>query len=360
MRASDRQRLFRSEINDDTLRIMRRCALITGATGQDGSYLVEFLLARNYQVHAQSRRADTASMPQRRDLHWHTADICDSGALYTLIAEVRPDEIYNLASISRPSVSWQIPHETAEVNALIPQQICELVLKLRPQCRIFQATSSEIFGNSTTNPQDEETPCRPQSPYGIAKLHAHLTIGSYRTKYRLHASSGIMFNHESPRRPMSYVSQKIACAAAAVSIGLRDTSERDERGQPLLQDGKVTLGNLDIRRDFGFAGDYVAAMHAMLQSDTADDYVIGTGQSNSIRAFCETAFRHVGSNWADHVTFDRSLFRTIDSFHTVANSSKIAARLGWHAKTSFVDLVAMMVDHQVKRLAAIGLKSTGP
>jgi GDPmannose 4,6-dehydratase len=339
---------------------MRRCALITGATGQDGSYLVEFLLARDYQVHAQSRRADTASLPQHRDLHWHTADIGDSGALHALIVEVQPDEIYNLASISRPSISWQIPHETAGVNALIPQQICELVLKLRPQCRIFQATSSEIFGNSAINPQDEETPCRPQSPYGIAKLYAHLTIGSYRAKYQLHASSGIMFNHESPRRPLSYASQKIACAAAAVSIGLRDTSEKDERGQPLLQDGKVTLGNLDIRRDFGFAGDYVAAMHALLQSDTADDYVIGTGQSNSIRAFCEIAFRHVGCNWADHVTFDRSLFRTMDSYYTVADSSKIAARLGWRAKTSFVELVTMMVDHQVKRLAAIEPIPSGP
>jgi GDPmannose 4,6-dehydratase len=335
---------------------MRRCALITGATGQDGSYLVEFLLARDYQVHAQSRRADTGSLPQYRNLHWHAADIRDSGALHALIVEVQPDEIYNFVSISRPSVSWQHPHETAEVNALVPQQICELVLKLRPQCRIFQATSSEIFGNSAISPQNEETPCHPQSPYGVAKLYAHLIIGAYRAKYRLHASSGIMFNHESPRRPLSYVSQKIACAAAAVSIGLRDTPEKDERGQPLLQDGKVTLGNLDIRRDFGFAGDFAAAMHAVLQSDTADDYVIGTGQSNSVRAFCEIAFRHVGRNWADHVVFDRSLFRTIDSHHTVADCSKIA-RLGWRAKTSFVDLVTMMVDHQVNRLAAIGPKA---
>ena len=332
---------------------MPRCALVTGATGQDGSYLVEFLLARDYQVHAQSRRADITSLPQHRDLRWHTADIGDSGALYALIAEVKPDEIYNLASISRPSVSWQIPHETAEINALVPQEICELVLKLRPQCRIFQATSSEIFGNSAISPQNEETPCRPQSPYGIAKLYAHLTIGSYRAKYRLHACSGIMFNHESPRRPLSYVSQKIAYAAAAVSIGLRDTpEENDERGQPILKDGKVTLGNLDVRRDFGFAGDYVAAMHAILQSDTADDYVIGTGQSNSIRGFCEIAFRHVGRNWADHVTFDRSLLRAIDSYHTAADSSKITATLGWRAKMSFVELVTTMVDYQVKRLAA--------
>ena len=329
---------------------MSRRALVTGASGQDGSYLVEFLLARDYQVHAQSRRADTASLPQYRNLHWHTADICDFGTLHALIADVQPDEIYNLASISRPSASWQNPHETAKVNALVPQQICETVLKFRPQCHIFQATSSEIFGNSAISPQDEQTACRPHSPYGIAKLYAHLTIGAYRTRYRLHASSGIMFNHESPRRPLSYVSQKIAYAAAAVAIGLRETSEKDERGQPLLRDSKVTLGNLDISRDFGFAGDFVVAMHALLQRNTADDYVIGTGQSNSIRMFCEIAFGHIGRNWTDHVVFDSSLFRTIDSYHTVATCSKIAAQIGWYAKTSFADLVTMMVDHQVERL----------
>ena len=335
---------------------MSRCVLVTGASGQDGSYLVEFLLARNYEVHAQSRRADATLSSLHRNLHRHAVDICDFDALNTLIAEVQPDEIYNLASISRPSLSWENPYQTAKVNALIPQQICETVLRIRPQCRIFQATSSEIFGRSTTSPQNEQTPFRPQSPYGVAKLYAHLIVGAYRKNYRLHACSGIMFNHESPRRPLSYVSQKIACAAAAVSIGLRETSDRDERGQSLLKNGKVTLGNIDIRRDFGFAGDYVAAMHEMLQADTADDYVIGTGQSNSIRSFCDIAFRHVGCDWTDHVVFDRSLFRAVDC-DTVADSSKIAAKIGWRAKTSFFDLVTMMVDHQVKRLAGAKSKS---
>jgi GDPmannose 4,6-dehydratase len=328
-----------------------RRALVTGASGQDGAYLVEFLLARDYEVHAQSRRAGTTLPSLHRNSHRHAVDICDFDALHTLIAEVQPDEIYNLASISRPTFSWENPHETAKVNALIPQQICETVLRIRPQCRICQATSSEIFGSSPISPQNEQTPFRPQSPYGVAKLYAHLIIGAYRKNYRLHASSGIMFNHESPRRPLSYVSQKIACAAAAVSIGLRETSDKDERGQPILKDGKLTLGNIDIRRDFGFAGDFVAVMHEMLQGDTADDYVIGTGQSNSIRSFCEIAFRHIGRDWTDHVLFDRSLFRAVDS-NTVADSSKIAAKIGWRAKTSFVDLVTMMVDQQVKRLAA--------
>ena len=238
------------------------------------------------------------------------------------------------------------------MNALIPQTICDAVLKLRPQCRIFQATSSEIFGNTPVSPQNEETPCKPQSPYGIAKLCAHQFIGSYRANYRLHASSGIMFNHESPRRPLSYVSQKIAHAAAAVSLGLDETAEKDERGQPLLQGGRLKLGNLDVSRDFGFAGDYVEAMHAMVQSETADDYVIGSGRTHSIRAFCEIAFRHVGHNWNDHVVVDQSLFRAVDSRHTIADTAKIATRLGWRPKTSFDELVAMMVDHQVARLSA--------
>jgi len=330
---------------------MRRRALVTGATGQDGSYLVEFLLARDYQVHAQSRRPDTASLTQHRNLRWHVADIRDPDVLRNLLADIRPDELYNLASTARPSVSWQFPQTTAEIDALLPQLICELVLKLCPECRIFQATSSEIFGNSEVSPQDEETSFRPQSPYGIAKAYAHLTVGAYRKRYRLHASSGVMFNHESPRRPLSYVSQKIAFAAAAVSLGLRDTAELDERGQPLLSNGVVTLGNLDIRRDFGYAGDFVEAMYAMLQSEQADDYVIGTGKSHSIRAICEAAFQHVGRNWADHVAFDDSLVRSVDN-NTTANTAKIAARLGWHAKTSFNALVSMMVDHQIAQLKA--------
>jgi GDPmannose 4,6-dehydratase len=280
-------------------------------------------------------------------LHWHVADISDPAVLHDLIAGVQPDEIYNLASVSRPLDSWKIPYETGRVNALVPQQICESVQTLRLGCRVFQATSSEIFGDSAITPQDETTPCRPQTPYGVAKLYAHQIVGAYRKRYGLHASSGIMFNHESPRRPLSYVSQKIAHAAAAVSIGLRDTAEMDERGQPILQDGVLQLGNLEVRRDFGFAGDYVEIMHRMLQSDNGDDYVIGTGVTHSIGEFCEIAFRHVGRDWKDHVRVDRNLFRAVDSHHTVADSSKVAARLGWRFKTSFAELVSMMVDHRI-------------
>ena len=336
---------------------MRRRALVTGASGQDGFYLIKLLLARDYGVHAQSRRA-AAALPAS-PLHWHVADIRAPDVLHALIAKIRPDEIYNLASVSRTSESWNIPEETALVNAEIPRWICESVLELCPHSRIFQATSSEIFGNSPVSPQTENTPCNPLSPYGVAKYRAHQTIADYRKQHGLHASSGIMFNHESPRRPLAFVSQKIACAAAAISVGLVETPEKDERGCPLLQDRKVTLGNLDVRRDFGFAGDYVEAMHAMLQADTADDYVIGTGQSHAIWQFCEAAFNIVGRDWTAHVALDRNLMRQVDSVHTIADSSKIAAKLGWRAKTSFAQLVRMMVNHQIERLTGTS-KSSGP
>jgi GDPmannose 4,6-dehydratase len=326
------------------------CALVTGASGQDGSYLVEFLLARGYRVHAQSRGARPPDW-HSQDLHWHQADISEPAAVKELIAAAEADEIYNLASFSRPSESWKAPYEAVKANALIPLLICETARKFRPDCRIFQATSSEIFGDSKVTAQDETTPCQPLTPYGIAKLAGHQTIGIYRKSFGLHASSGIMFNHESPRRPLSYVSQKIAHAAAAVSLGLRETAERDERGQPILCDGVVRLGNLDVRRDFGFAGDYVEIMHRLLQSDTADDYVIGTGISHSIRELCELAFRHIGRDWQDHVKIDPELFRAVDSHYTAANPAKVAARFGWRAKTSAAELVAMMVDRRRDVLA---------
>jgi len=328
---------------------MSRRALVTGGAGQDGWYLIEFLLARDYEVHAHARRPQSADQ-HRGPVRWHIGDIAEPAALEDLLATVLPDEIYNLASVSRPVLSWQIPYETAIVNALVPQRICECVLKLRPSCRIFQATSSEIFGDTAVTPQNETTPCCPQTPYGIAKLYAHQAIVAYRRQYGIHASSGIMFNHESPRRLLSYVSQKIAHAAAALSVGLSETREHDERGHPILSGSQLRLGNLDVRRDFGFAGDYVEVMHLMLQSDAADDYVIGTGESHAIRELCDIAFRHVGRDWRDHVVVDRELFRTVDSHYTVADSAKALMRLAWRPKTSFTDLVTEMVEQRIRHL----------
>jgi len=327
-------------------RCTSRRALVTGGAGQDGGYLIPHLLARGYEVHAQSRRPQDPAQ-HAGAVRWHVGDLKDAEFLRGLIATVRPAETYNLASVSSPTQSWKIPRETLLLNALVPQHLCELMVELCPHGRIFQASSSEIFGDCKASPQNEDTPCAPQTPYATAKLHAHHTIAAYRKHHGLHASSGIMFNHESPRRPLSYVSQKIAHAAAAVSLGLRETAEADERGQPILKDGTVRLGNLDVRRDFGFAGDYVEVIHLMLQADAGDDYVVGTGVSHSIGEFCEVAFRFAGRNWKDHVVVDRDLVRLVDSRHTVADTAKAAARFGWRPKTDFADLVGIMVEHRI-------------
>lgn len=321
-------------------------ALVTGASGQDGFYLINLLHRQGYAVHAQSRRLPQPNLHQN-ETYWHVGDPADRDFLDSLISSVMPDEIYNLAAVSRPILSWGSPRETAEVNAFVPQEICELLLKHKPGCRLFQASSSEIFGDGADRSQDEQTSCVPKSPYGTAKLYAHRIIGAYRAQYGLHASTGILFNHESPRRPLSFVSQKIAYAAAAVSLGFTQTSETDERGRPILLDGKIALGDLSVRRDFGFAGDYVEAMRLIVLHHTADDYVIGTGEHHSIEEFCDQAFRLIGRKWANHVSIDPNLIRKVDSHYTNANAAKIHSTLNWRPKVSFSELVSMMVKAQI-------------
>ncbi len=324
---------------------MVKRALVTGGTGQDGSYLIELLLAKGYAVHAQSRQ-----QPQNPgQVTWHAGYLTDGGFLEHLVTSAEADEIYNLAAISRPTLSWSIPLETAKLDALVPQQICELIRRHSPQTRFFQASSSEIFGYASQSTQNENTRCDPISPYGIAKFYAHRMIGAYRQQYGLHLSSGIMFNHESPRRQLSFVSQKIAHAAAALHLGLSETAEKDERGQPLLSGGQLKLGGLDTTRDFGFAGDYVEAMFAMVQSDNADDYVIGTGESHSIAEFCETAFQLVGLDWRKHVVVDRELVRRADP-PMCADATKLKEKLGWRPRVSFRQLVALMVEHRIEAI----------
>ncbi|RZN35324.1 GDP-mannose 4,6-dehydratase [Bradyrhizobium sp. Leo121] len=327
---------------------MAKIALVTGATGQDGRYLVDLLLANRYVVHAQSRRAPP---PGAADgVRWHIGDLTSSAFLEQLIVDTRPDEIYNLAAVSRPIMSWQFPRETADVNAFLPQNICELLLKHKPDCRLFQASSSDIFGDGFSERQNEQTHCVPKSPYAVAKLYGHRIIGAYRKQYGLHACSGILFNHESPYRPLSFVSQKIAYAAAAAACGLKDTPELDERGRPILSDGKLLLGDLGVRRDFGFAGDYAEVMHMVLQHPTADDYVIGTGEDHSIQEFCELAFRSVGLDWTDYVSVDPKLIRKTDSHYTHADPAKLRSVFNWHPKVTFPELVSTMVEMQVKRV----------
>jgi GDPmannose 4,6-dehydratase len=321
--------------------------LVTGATGQDGRYLLDLLRHDGCDVQAQTRKTAAAASDGVR---WHCGELTDIQFLKYLIAELRPDEIYNFAALSRPHLSWEYPRETTDINADVPQTICELLVRHRPRCRLFQATSSEIFGDCSSEWQNEDTPCKPRSPYAISKLFAHHAIGAYRQQYGLHACSGILFNHESPYRPLAYVSQKIAYAAAAVSCGLRETRALDEQGRPILSEGILLLGDLTVRRDFGFAGDYVEAMCRILGHSEAKDYVVGTGETHSIQEFCEVAFASVNLDWRDHVRVDRSLIRKVDSHFTRADSSKIATEIGWRPRVTFKELVEMMVRAQISSL----------
>jgi GDPmannose 4,6-dehydratase len=322
-------------------------ALITGASGQDGWYLAHYLLAAGYEVHAQSRSTRGVDYPE--GLIWHVGNVADVDFLTSLIREVRPTEIYNLAAISSPQQSWHLPFLTANVNALVPHQLCETIKELCPSTRLFQASSSEMFGAAGAEPLDEDSPLNPRSPYGISKAYAHQSVRAYRRQFGLHLSTGILFNHESPRRPLKFVSQKIAHAAALVSLGISTSSEFDARGEPLLSGGKVRLGSLETRRDFGFAGDYVAAMHAIVRQPEGHDFVVGSGVTHSIAEFCEAAFRVVGLDWREHVLTDDELIRKSDT-HMNANPKKLFELLGRKFATSFEDLVRMMVHARIDAL----------
>ncbi|WP_159006118.1 GDP-mannose 4,6-dehydratase [Bradyrhizobium sp. S69] len=323
-------------------------ALVTGGSGQDGSYLIELLLSRGYEVFAHSRRREVD--PGLGRVCWHAGDLTDETFLKNLLSITQPDEIYNLAAVSRPALSWDVPIETALLNGLVPQRICEFIRREMPATRLFQASSSEIYGDSHAQLQDEQTRANPTSPYGISKAYAHQIIGAYRQQYGLHLSCGILFNHESPRRPLSFVSQKIAHAAAAASLGLTETRELDERGRPILSDGRLYLGDINVRRDFGFAGDFVEAMRLIVQSDVPSDFVVGTGQAHSIAEFCEVAFKVGGLDWTKFVVVDPLLLRKVDSHFTRADSSKLQSELGWHPKVGFSALVNMMVKDRIRIL----------
>lgn len=329
---------------------MGRIALITGASGQDGWYLARLLHQNGYAVHLHSRSG--ISWSTERWAGVHIGDVKDRAYLTKLVSAILPDEIYNLAAVSSPSESWDAPLETAAVNALVPQYLCELILKQKPDCRLFQATSSEVFGNTSDFSQDETTPHNPVSPYAISKDYAHRIVGVYRERYGLHLSSGILFNHESPRRPLSYVSQKIAFGAAAISLGLTGAAELSEAERAVFQNGRLRLGNLNVRRDFGFAGDHVEAMHLILRADRGGDYVIGTGEHHSIADFCDAAFKHVNLDWSNHIVSDPALFRKNDSHYTHANINKIATSMRWKPRTGFRELVRLMVDAQIESLRA--------
>jgi GDPmannose 4,6-dehydratase len=311
---------------------MQRRALITGITGQDGSYLAEFLLAKGYEVHGIIRRASTFTT-QRIDheferLHLHHGDVCDGGAMARIVREVQPDEVYNLAAQSHVRVSFDQPTYTADATGLGCLRMLEAIRDHAPQARFYQASSSELFGNAPA-PQSEATPFHPRSPYACAKLFAHATTINYRESYGLHASCGILFNHESPRRGETFVTRKITRAVGRIKHGLQE---------------RLYLGNLDARRDWGFAGDYVEAMWLMLQRDEPREYVIGTGETHTVREFCEAAFAHAGLDYRDHVEIEPRYYRPAEVDVLQADASVAAELLGWRPRADFNALVRMMVD----------------
>jgi GDPmannose 4,6-dehydratase len=313
-------------------------ALITGITGQDGSYLAELLLDKGYRVVGIVRRSSTT--PYERIAHLVdrvelvSADLLDQHSLVDAMADSAPDEIYNLAAQSFVQTSWTQPVLTGEFTALGVTRVLEAMRKAAPRARLYQASSSEMFGKVVETPQRESTPFYPRSPYGVAKVYGHWITVNYRESFGLYAVSGILFNHESPRRGLEFVTRKVTDAVARIKLGMAK---------------ELRLGNLDARRDWGFAGDYVDAMWRMLQQDEPEDYVVGTGETWSVRQLCEIAFGHVGLDYRDYVTQDARFMRPAEVDVLVADATKARERLGWVPECTFHQLVAMMVDADLAR-----------
>jgi GDPmannose 4,6-dehydratase len=325
---------------------MPKRALITGITGQDGSYLAELLLAKGYEVHGLKRRSSSFNTDRvdhiYTDFHektarffLHFADLADTGSLWSLLYDLRPGEIYNLAAQSHVRVSFDIPEYTADITATGALRILEGMRKTGINARFYQASSSEMYG-STPPPQSETTPFHPRSPYACSKLFAHSITVNYRESYGMFACGGILFNHESPRRGETFVTRKVARAAAHIKNGLQD---------------KLYMGNLDACRDWGYAPEYVDAMWRMLQQDSPEDYVIGTGETHSVRELVETAFARVNLDWRDHIAFDQRYNRPAEVDALQADASKAHSLLGWRHTTSFRELVHIMVDAEMETIA---------
>jgi len=322
----------------------KRRALITGIGGQDGSLLAELLVAEGYDVYGVIRR-DGAAYPNlaaiRDSIELIQADLTDQAALTEALRECRPHEVYNLASVSFVPMSWEYPVLTAELAAVGATSLLEAIRATDESIRFYQASSSEIFGEPVASPQHEDTPLNPLTPYGVAKAYAHFIARSYRKRYGLHASCGILFNHTSPRQSVEFLPRKVAAAAASISLG---------------KSSEVRLGELSARRDWGYAGDYVRAQWLMLQQDTPDDYVIATGETHSVEELVATAFGHVGLDWRDHVRVDESLKRGKAELHDlVGDAGRAQAQLGWERGVTFEELVRLLVDAELELSAALDL-----
>jgi GDPmannose 4,6-dehydratase len=317
-----------------------KTALITGITGQDGSYLAEWLLEQGYDVHGIVRRASTENFDRIAHLtgriHLHQADLLDQLSLIDVLKRVRPREVYNLAAMSFVPTSWQQPVLTGEFTAIGVTRVLEAIRLLDPQgIRFYQASSSEMFGKVRETPQREATPFHPRSPYGVAKVYGHFITVNYRESYNLFACSGILFNHESPRRGLEFVTRKVTHGAARIKRGLAN---------------ELRLGNLEARRDWGFAGDYVQAMWLMLQQERPDDYVVATGETHTVQELVETAFAHVGLDWRKYVMQDAALVRPAEVDLLIGDAAKARRELGWRPRVGFHDLIRLMVESDLKQL----------
>jgi GDPmannose 4,6-dehydratase len=329
-------------------------ALITGITGQDGSFLAEFLLERGYEVFGLARREswfrpnNASHLADRVKVLF--GDMSEGTDISSALQEARPDEIYNLASQSRPGESWVRGPETLMINGMGAIRLFEAVRHICPKARVYHASSSEMFGQATCSPQNEGTPFNPSNPYAAAKVYAHQMVLIYRESYGLFISSGILFNHESERRPLHFVTQKIAYGAACAALDIKDSPDLNERGNSIVGDGRLSLGNLDIARDWGHAIDFVRAMWLIVQQEQPDDYVVGTGELHTLRQLCQAAYRRVGLNWQDHVVSDPALVRPMETGQTLADASKARRILNWAPTLSFEEMVHKMVDAQIVRL----------
>ena len=319
---------------------MSKTALITGITGQDGSYLADFLLEKGYEIIGMARRTSSPNYERIKHLLDRItlvqADLIDQGSMLSIIEEYQPDEVYNLAAQSFVGTSWQQPVLTAETTALGVTRLLESIKIAQPKARFYQASSSEMFGKVVETPQTEKTPFHPRSPYGVAKVYGHWITVNYRESYNLFAVSGILFNHESPRRGIEFVTRKITNHVAQIKLGLKN---------------ELRLGNLESRRDWGYAGDYVQAMWKMLQQDSPADYVISTGATHSVREFCEAAFGYVGLDYQEYVVQDPRFYRPAEVDLLVGNSQKAQEELDWKPEVSFKALVEMMVESDIEQIS---------
>jgi len=319
----------------------QKTALITGITGQDGSYLAEFLLEQEYRVIGMVRRSSTvnfdriAHLQETEALEIVQGDLLDQMSLIDILREYRPQEVYNLAAQSFVPTSWRQPVLTGEFTALGVTRVLDAIRIVNPEARFYQASSSEMFGKVAEVPQKETTPFYPRSPYGVAKVYGHWITINYRESYNLYACSGILFNHESPRRGLEFSTHKVTYAAARIKLGLQD---------------ELRMGNLDSRRDWGYAGDYVQAMWLMLQQDEPDDYVVATGETHSVRELCQVAFDCVGLNWEDYVVVDQKFYRPAEVDLLIGDASKAHAKLGWEPTVTFQKLIEMMVEADLATL----------